>query len=77
MHCAMQVIGKYVIINEMEENYYKKQILLIEEKIKNNLWDEAYQLVLEELSMPYIPKNFFDEIKKLESEIKSNFKLNR
>lgn len=77
MHCAMQVIGKYVIINEMEENYYKKQILLIEEKIKNNLWDEAYQLVLEELSMPYIPKNFFDEIKKLESEIKSNFKLNQ
>lgn len=77
MHCAMQVNGKYVIINAMEENYYEKQILLIEEKIKNNLWDEAYQLVLEELSMPYIPKNFLDEIKKLESEIKSNFKLNQ
>lgn len=73
----MQVKGNYVIIVSMEENYYKKQIELIEEKIKNNLWDEAYQLVLEELSMPYIPKNFFDEIKRLESEIKSNIKYNQ
>ncbi|GEM_PF-243023 len=77
MHCAMQVKGKYVIIVWMEENYYEKQIELIEEKIKNNLWDEAYQLVLEELSMPYIPQNFFNEIKRLENEIKSNLKYNQ
>lgn len=77
MHCAMQVKGKYVIIVWMEDNYYEKQIELIEEKIKNNLWDEAYQLVLEELSMPYIPQNFFNEIKRLENDIKSNLKYNQ
>lgn len=76
MHCAMQVIGKYVIIINMEENYYEKQIELIEEKIKLECWDETIQLIQEELSMPYIPKRFLDKIKKLESEVKSRFKQN-
>lgn len=72
----MQVIGKYVIIINMEENYYEKQIELIDEKIKIECWDEAIQLIQEELSMPYIPKRFLDKIKKLESEVKSHFKQN-
>lgn len=72
----MQVIGKYVIIINMEENYYEKQIELIEEKIKIECWDEAIQLIHEELSMPYIPKRFLDKIKKLENEVKSHFKQN-
>lgn len=72
----MQVIAKYVIIINMEENYYEKQILLIEEKIMNESWDEAIQLIQEELSMPYIPKNFLDKIKRLETEVKAHFKFN-
>lgn len=60
----------------MEENYYEKQILLIEEKIMNESWDEAIQLIQEELSMPYIPKNFLDKIKRLETEVKAHFKFN-
>ena len=72
----MQVNAKYVIIINMEENYYEKQILLIEEKIMNESWDEAIQLIQEELSMPYIPKNFLDKIKRLETEVKAHFKFN-
>lgn len=77
MHQAMQVNGKYGIILGMEENYYENQISLIKEKIEKAEWDEAYALVLEELSMPYVPKIAHDQLKRLESEIKANFKLNQ
>lgn len=77
MHCAMQVEAKCVIINKMEENYYEKQILLIKEKIEKNQLEEANQLIQEELGMPYIPKHFLDEIKQLETEIRSSLKLNQ
>jgi hypothetical protein len=73
----MQVIQKYGIILGMEENYYVNQINLINDRIKNELWDEAYALVVEELSMPYVPKQFYDQLKRIESEIKANFKLNQ
>lgn len=73
----MQVIQKYGIILTMEENYYVNQINLINDRIKNELWDEAYALVIEELSMPYVPKLFYDQLKRIESEIKANFKLNQ
>ena len=61
----------------MEENYYENQINLIKDKIEGGLWDDAYTLVYEELSMPYVPKVFYDQFKRLESEIKANFKLNQ
>ena len=73
----MQVNGKYGIILRMEENYYENQIRLIKEKIENAEWDVAYALVLEELSMPYVPKLAHDQLKRLESQIKANFKLNQ
>lgn len=77
MHQAMQVNGKCGIILKMEENYYVNQIRLIKEKIENAEWDEAYALVIEELGMPYVPKVAYDQLKRLESEIKANFKLNQ
>lgn len=56
----MQAWTNCGIILKMEENSYQIQIQLIEQKINEHAYEEALALVLEELSMPYIPKLYHE-----------------
>ncbi|MBX4210307.1 MAG: hypothetical protein K4H23_04125, partial [Mollicutes bacterium PWAP] len=58
----------------MENNFYKEKIVEIKILINDKKFKEAYVILKEEISMPYIPKRFefiFEELmKELEEEIK-------
>ena len=66
----MQAWTNCGIILKMEENSYQIQIQLIEQKINEHAYEEALALVLEELSMPYIPKLYHERFLSLHEQLK-------
>ncbi len=66
----MQARTNCAIILTMEENSYQIQIQLIEQKINEHAYEEALALVLEELSMPYIPKLYHERFLSLHEQLK-------
>lgn len=65
----MQAWTNCGIILTMEENYYQTQIQLIEQKINEHAYEEALALVLDELSMPYIPKLYHERFLSLQTQL--------
>lgn len=66
----MQARTNCAIILTMEENSYQNQIQWIEQKINEHAYEEALALVLEELSMPYIPKLYHERFLSLYEQLK-------
>lgn len=55
----------------MDENYYLKIIQEIREDLKLGLLDHAAEKLGEELSMPYIPQVYRDDLEKMDRDIKA------
>jgi len=59
----------------MANDYYTNVIERIEQEINNGKYDNAYQMLCEELNMPYVPKEPLTKFKELEKEVYS--KMNK
>ena len=53
-------------------NYYEEILIQIRELIEKEELDEARRLILNELSVPYVPRDFEDELKELLLETKTS-----
>lgn len=65
---AVSRLGK-VYINESEKHYYDFLKLYIDSLVKTDKKEEALELVLEELRLPYVPEPYFSHFSSLYVEL--------
>lgn len=53
-------------------NYYDETVIRIEDLIRDGRYEDAKRLILNELDLPYVPKDFEEKMKELLSDLKDH-----